>query len=41
MQAQAKKPAETAASGSKKQTRLGLEAKKDENLSEWYTQVSH
>lgn len=26
-------------SGMKKQTRLGLETKKDENLSDWYTQV--
>lgn len=31
---------ETAAEGdSKKQTRLGLEAKKGEDLSEWYSQV--
>lgn len=26
--------------GSKKKTRLGLEAKKEENLSDWYSQVS-
>ncbi len=30
---------DAAVSGVKKQTRLGLEAKKSENLSEWYTQV--
>lgn len=41
MQAQTKKPVESSVSSSKKQTRLGLEAKKDENLSEWYTQVRH
>jgi len=29
----------SAAGGLKKQTRLGLEAKKDENLAEWYSQV--
>ena len=40
-QAQVKKAAESAASSSKKQTRLGLEAKKDENLSDWYTQVRY
>lgn len=36
-----KKPAPAAddASGAKKQTRLGLEAKKEEQLSDWYSQV--
>ena len=38
-----KKPAAAAASANpavKKETRLGLEALKEENLSEWYSQVS-
>jgi len=30
---------EVSSTGLKKQTRLGLEAKKAENLSEWYSQV--
>lgn len=30
---------EETSSGLKKQTRLGLEFRKDENLSEWYSQV--
>ena len=30
---------DASAGGLKKQTRLGLEAKKDENLAEWYSQV--
>ncbi|XP_046652863.1 bifunctional glutamate/proline--tRNA ligase-like isoform X1 [Daphnia pulicaria] len=33
------KNSEETSSGLKKQTRLGLEAKKDENLAEWYSQV--
>lgn len=37
-----KKPEEDGvAGGLKKQTRLGLEAKKDENLADWYSQVCH
>ncbi|CAB3368587.1 Hypothetical predicted protein [Cloeon dipterum] len=40
-QAPKEKPAEVddAQGGLKKQTRLGLEAKKEENLSDWYSQV--
>lgn len=39
-QPEPKKPApDSAATGLKKQTRLGLEASKEENLAEWYTQV--
>ncbi|XP_050316358.1 bifunctional glutamate/proline--tRNA ligase [Anthonomus grandis grandis] len=34
-----KKPANAEEPGSKKQTRLGLEAKKEESLSDWYSQV--
>nr|CAI5819600.1 unnamed protein product [Callosobruchus analis] len=40
--AKEKKPVDTSASeevGLKKQTRLGLEAKKEENLADWYSQV--
>lgn len=33
------KKVEETTSGLKKQTRLGLEFKKDENLSDWYSQV--
>jgi hypothetical protein len=33
------KTLEESSGGPKKQTRLGLEFKKDENLSEWYSQV--
>lgn len=32
---------EDGAASLKKQTRLGLEAKKEENLSDWYSQVIH
>ncbi|KAG8233213.1 hypothetical protein J437_LFUL013267 [Ladona fulva] len=32
-------PAKEESSGPKKQTRLGLEAKKEENLADWYSQV--
>lgn len=35
------KPIEKSSSGEKKQTRLGLEAKKEDNLPEWYSQVIH
>ena len=31
---------DSGAGGLKKQTRLGLESKKDENLAEWYSQVN-
>ncbi|XP_018579674.1 bifunctional glutamate/proline--tRNA ligase [Anoplophora glabripennis] len=37
--AKEKKPADGGDGGMKKQTRLGLEAKKEENLSDWYSQV--
>ena len=33
------KTSKEAAGADKKQTRLGLEAKKEENLSDWYSQV--
>ena len=37
--AEPKKPAEPKEDGGKKQTRLGLEATKEENLPDWYSQV--
>lgn len=37
--AKEKKPVDSEEGGPKKQTRLGLEAKKEENLSDWYSQV--
>lgn len=40
IQPEPKKTADSSASGLKKQTRLGLEASKEENLAEWYTQVN-
>lgn len=38
-QAEEKLPSTDESSGLKKQTRLGMEAKKEENLSDWYSQV--